>query len=155
MKVRSSREVTANWQAIKGREAEDKGKKKSVLGNLPRSLPALQRAFRLGERASRAGFDWESPEAVLDKLDEEARELKEAIKQGDPGSIEDELGDLLFAVANLSRKLAVNPEDALRKALDKFTARFQRMEKRILSQGREMRDLLPEELDRAWEMSKR
>ena len=153
-KVENSREVIVNWQAIKGKEALQKGKRKSVLGNLPRSLPALQRAFRLGERASRIGFDWESAEGVFEKIDEEILELKAAVHQGDSAKIEEEIGDFLFSAANLSRKLGINPEEALKKALDKFVMRFHAMEDYTTSQHRDITRLSPEELDRAWEKVK-
>ncbi len=155
VKVRGSEDVIANWQAIKAKEAKGKGERKSALGNLPRSLPSLQRAFRLGERASRVGFDWQNAEEVLEKLEEEITELKEAVNLAGRDQIEDEMGDLLFTAANLSRKLDVNPEDALKRALDKFSTRFFELEDRAASSGRQVSDLSPGELDRTWEEVKR
>ncbi len=151
VKVRGSGDVVANWQAIKDREQEKKGRKKSSLGNLPLVLPALQRAFRLGERASRVGFDWKRPEEVLEKLREETGELEDAMKSGDREAIEDELGDLLFTAANLSRKLDLNPEEALKKALKKFVDRFEKMEERIRQEGKEMREMDISELESYWQ----
>ncbi|NPA93950.1 MAG: nucleoside triphosphate pyrophosphohydrolase [Thermodesulfobacteria bacterium] len=151
VKVNGSKDVVANWQAIKGKEQEEKGKKKSTLGNLPLALPALQRAFRLGERASRVGFDWDRAEDVFDKLREEISELEGALEAKDKAQIEDELGDILFTVANLSRKLDVNPEDALKKALGKFVKRFHRMEEQIENEGRDMSQMSIDELESYWQ----
>lgn len=151
VKVRGSGDVVANWQAIKDREQEKKGRKKSSLGNLPLVLPALQRAFRLGERASRVGFDWKRPEEVLEKLREETGELEEAMKSGDREAIEDELGDVLFTASNLARKLDLNPEEVLKKALKKFVDRFEKMEERIRQDGKEMREMDISELESYWQ----
>ncbi len=151
VKVNGSKDVVANWQAIKGKEQEKKGKKKSNLGNLPLALPALQRAYRLGERASRVGFDWDEPKQVLEKLKEEMIELEEAMSAKDDAAISDELGDLLFTVANLSRKLGKNPEETLKKALDKFVARFHLMEDKISQDGLEINKLDIQELESYWQ----
>jgi len=146
----------AQWQKIKEEEAKKKGlSRSSVLGNLPRTLPALQRAFRVGERASRVGFDWEKAEDLFDKLAEETSELKEALKKGEPHKIEEEIGDLLFTVANLSRKLSVNPEEALGKTVEKFIRRFTEMERRIQEKGGDLRETSLEEMDAVWEEIKR
>ncbi len=151
VEVSGSADVIANWQAIKASEAEGKGKRKSALGDLPRSLPSLQRAFRMGERASRVGFDWQNAEAVLEKLEEEIDELKEASNKGALEQVEEEVGDVLFSAANLARKLGINPEDALKKALDKFSRRFYELEDRVSESGRKVSELTPRELDDIWE----
>ena len=154
VKINGSDDVIANWQAIKGQEAESKGEKKSALGHLPRSLPSLQRAFRMGERASRVGFDWQDWQGVIAKLNEEIRELEDASALEDAAKVEEEMGDLLFTAANLSRKLDVNPEDALKKALDKFQSRFQELEDMAASGGRDLSELSPLEMDALWEKIK-
>jgi len=151
IKVSGSEDVVANWQAIKGQEQEKKGKKRSSLGNLPLALPALQRAFRLGERASRVGFDWKGPEEVVEKLKEEMSELESAMNKRDSEAIEDELGDVLFTLANLARKLDLNPEEVLKKALNKFVKRFEKMEEKITGQGRQMSELDIDELEAYWQ----
>ena len=151
VKVKDSKDVVANWQAIKGKEQQKKGKKKSSLGNLPLALPALQRAFRLGERASRVGFDWDEPSRVLDKLREEIKELECALKNGRSREVEEELGDVLFTVSNLCRKLDYNPEEVLKKALKKFVERFQKMEEKINREGKEMANLGIHELESYWQ----
>jgi len=150
-KVKDSKEVVANWQAIKGQEQEKKGKKKSSLGNLPQALPALQRAFRLGERASRVGFDWKRPGDVIEKLKEETIELESAIKDKDREAVQEELGDLLFTIANLSRKLDMNPEEVLKRALNKFVKRFEQMEERITREGHRLSELDIDELESYWQ----
>ncbi len=145
--AKTAEEVISNWQKIKSKE----GKSDSVLGNIPKSLPALQRAYRLGERAERVGFDWISPQEVFPKIYEEIRELEEALSQGNTSQIKEELGDLLFSLANLSRKLNLNPEEALREALEKFEKRFREMERRIKEKGKGLQELSLEEMDALWE----
>ncbi len=153
-KARTAEEVLARWQKIKEKEARQKEEVSSVLGNLPRSLPALQRAYRLGERASRVGFDWPNPEEVWPKLEEEMRELQEALQANQRERLEEELGDLLFTVANLARKCGLNPEEALQKSLDKFQKRFLAMEKALQEAGRDIRSVSLEEMDSIWEALK-
>ena len=154
VKINGAQDVITNWQAIKGEEAREKGKRKSVLGNLPLALPALQRAFRIGERAGRVGFDWPDEKGVLKKLEEEIGELKTALEGGKREEIEDELGDLLFTVSNLSRKLGFNPEDTLKRALNKFVKRFQRMEDAISRDGKDMAELDIDTLESYWQKTK-
>jgi tetrapyrrole methylase family protein/MazG family protein len=118
-----SETVLRNWDAIKKTEG-----KRSVLSGVPRSMPALARALSVSKRAARAGFEWPSMEGVLEKLDEEEREVREALASGDAAHIESEIGDLLFTVVNVARWAKIDPEEALRGMLDRFTARFERME---------------------------
>ncbi len=148
--AKSAEDVLSKWQKIKERE----GKSDSVLGNIPRSLPALQRAYRIGERAGRVGFDWKNPEDLFPKLEEEIKELKEALGKGEKEKISEELGDLLFTVANLSRKLGINPEEALKATLDKFERRFKEMEKIVKEKGLSLENLSLEEMDLLWEKIK-
>ncbi|NPA39360.1 MAG: nucleoside triphosphate pyrophosphohydrolase [Thermodesulfobacteria bacterium] len=143
--AKTAEEVLQKWQKIKKKE----GKSSSVLGNIPRSLPALQRAYRLGERASRVGFDWEKPEDVIEKIEEELQEVKKSLKTG--SGLEEEVGDLLFTIANFARKAGINPEDALRKALDKFEDRFKTLEKEVEKRGLSWEKLSIKELDEIWE----
>ncbi len=153
--VACAEEVIAQWQKIKEEESRSKEKKRSaVLGNLPRALPALQRAYRVGERASRVGFDWSSAIDIFPKLEEEILELKEALYSKDETRIKEEIGDLLFTVANISRKLNVNPEESLRQAVDKFVSRFIRMEEHFKAQGKDLREVSLEEMDQVWEKIK-
>ncbi len=154
VKVNGTEDVTANWQNIKAQEARDSGKRHSVLGNLPRALPALQRAFRVGERASRVGFDWESADDLWEKIDEETAELRQAVSRADVANIEEEIGDTLFTISNLSRKLGINPEEALQKAVAKFVTRFHAMEQLLEQQGTPLPGASMQEMDRAWEQVK-
>ncbi len=148
--VSSPEELNANWQAIKAREAKEKGDRYSCLGHLPRSMPALQRAFRLGERASRVGFDWSRAEDVWEKVAEEEGELREAMAGGNREAVAWEIGDLLFSIANLSRLLDINPEEALQDSANRFVDRFYAMEKQIHQTGKELGNSSLEEMDRAW-----
>jgi len=154
-KLSEAEEVISQWQKIKEKEAQAKGKSSSVLGDLPKNLPALQRAFRLGERASRVGFDWESAEDLFPKLQEEMAELSEAVERQEKEEIFEELGDLLFTVANLSRKLGINPEEALKAANEKFERRFRELESRLRTQGKDLKDVPLSEMDALWEEIKK
>jgi len=116
------------WEDAKEREREEGGTL-SLMDGIPRGMAELQRSTKLQKRAARAGFDWAAPGPVLEKLQEEAGELREAIASGDQGHVEDELGDLLFVVTNLARQLHVDPARALRRANAKFERRFRAMEK--------------------------
>ena len=149
--VKNSEEVLKNWEAIKRKEKRGKKKDGSVLDGLPESLPALIKARRIQEKVSRVGFDWERTEEVMLKVEEELRELKEASKKNDSAAIEDELGDLLFAVANLARFVSVCPEDALRKTIDKFRKRFQYIERELPKRGKKLGEASLEEMDELWE----
>jgi len=146
---RTAREQTAHWEEIKA--AERKGKQKpGVLDDVPAGLPALTRAVKLTRRAGRVGFDWPGTREVIDKLHEELDELQAEIDAGDQARIRAEMGDLLFVVANLARKLEVEPEDALRAANAKFVRRFRHIEARLAEDGRtpEQSDLA--EMDGLW-----
>ncbi len=154
-KLTAAEEVISQWQKIKEKEAREKGKKASILGDLPKNLPALQRAFRLGERAGRVGFDWENPKDLLAKVQEETGELLRALGDKDEVAIFEELGDLLFTMANLARKLGVNPEEALKAANEKFEKRFRKMEIHFKNQGRDLKEVSLSEMDAVWEEIKK
>ncbi len=152
--VRDSDGVLRQWAALKKRENEAKGRGKSVLEGVPRELPALARAERLTEKASRVGFDWPDAAGARAKVAEELAEVDEAIAGGDRARIEDELGDLLFAVANLARKLGIAPEEALRGTLAKFVARFEHVETELARRGVPHGGASLAEMDRLWEEAK-
>jgi len=145
---------TAAWESHKARERSARGE--GVLDGVPVAMPALARAQKLGRRAARAGFDWPETAGVLDKLAEETRELEEAIaaRATAPEAIEEELGDLLFTVANLARHLEVDAEGALRRAGLKFERRFRAMEARLAAAGRRPEECGPDELERLWNEAK-
>jgi nucleoside triphosphate diphosphatase len=155
--LESAGQVRARWEEIKAQERGKQKKPPTLLGGIPPTLPALLRAFHIGVRAASVGFDWTKAADVVDKIQEEVDELKEVVAGGQPidsDRAEEEMGDLLFAIANLSRQLGVEPETALRKANDKFTRRFEAMDQSISSSGRAMRDMNLEELEREWNNAK-
>jgi MazG family protein len=154
-KVKDSDEVLANWGKIKADEHEQKGKKRRTLDGVPLDLPALLRAQRIGEKAAAVGFDWPDAKGVRQKIDEELREIEEAVANGKPEEIEHEVGDLLLAVSRYAAKLGVAPEDALRSAVRRFTSRFEAVEDRVAAEGREVKEVGLEELDRHWNEVKR
>ena len=132
-----------------------RGKEKSIIGSLPRHMPALQKAFKVQKKAARVGFDWEKVEDVIAKMEEELREVRQALAKGDYRELKEELGDLLFSAANLSRFLKVNPEEALERATKKFIERFKRVEAELAAQGKEIGHASLEEMDKIWEDTKR
>jgi len=146
----------ARWDAQKAEERASAGRTSGALSGLPHGLPALLRAYKLGKRAAGAGFDWIHAADVVAKIEEEVAELRETLeaRPSDSGHAEEEMGDLLFAIANLARKLEIEPEAALRKANEKFTARFAAMEERIGASGRKMEDMTIEELEAEWQRVK-
>jgi MazG family protein len=145
-------QVLVNWEKLKNEER--KAENKSVLSGVPGALPALLKASRLTEKAARVGFDWRRTDDVFDKLDEEIGELREAVNGGDPKRIEDEMGDLLFTIANIARKTGVNPEEALQSTNRKFIRRFEAMEAAVRATGRNLDQLSLEEMDALWEKAK-
>ncbi|MGH7804981.1 MAG: nucleoside triphosphate pyrophosphohydrolase [Candidatus Binatia bacterium] len=146
--------VLAQWSRIKRAERTAEAGEASVLDGAPRSLPALLRAERLGEKASRVGFDWPSAAAVLDKVREELAELDAAIAEGKPERVEAELGDLLFALASFGRRAGTSAELALGRALQRFEGRFRAVERAVAASGRDIHDLTPEDLEAHWQQVK-
>jgi len=145
-------QVLVNWEKLKSDER--KAEKKSVLSGVPQSLPALLKASRLTEKAARVGFDWRRTDDVFDKLDEEIAELREAVDSGDKSKVEDELGDLLFTIANIARKVNVNAEEALQSTNRKFMSRFEAMESQVHGRGQNLDQLSLEEMDGLWDEAK-
>ena len=153
MEITDSVEQIKNWERIKKNE---KGSERpSALSGVPEHLPALLKAQKITEKAARVGFDWECADHVLAKVREELGELDEAMAINDNERIEAELGDLLFAIVNLGRFLSINPENALRKTINRFNQRFRYMEKNFETQGREMSDASTQEMESLWEEAKR
>jgi MazG family protein len=132
---RTAAQQTVAWETLKAEKRAAQGAP-SLLHDVAMALPALMRAEKLTKRAARINFDWPTPEPILEKLDEELAELKEARDSGDADALTEEMGDILFVMANLARKLKVDPEEALRRANAKFTRRFQHIERRLAEQGR-------------------
>ena len=157
----TSNQVIEKWETLKAREREAAGRPakgpKTTLGGVPKTLPALLRAFEISSRAAAVGFDWAKAADVLDKIDEEVAEVRREVESGATGHMsraEEEMGDLLFAIANLSRKLGVEPESALRRANEKFTARFEAMEKVFLARGASLTDATLDEMEAEWKQVK-
>jgi tetrapyrrole methylase family protein / MazG family protein len=150
--IESSSAQVENWEKIK---KEEKGEeRKSALSGVPSHLPALLRAQKVTEKAARVGFDWEHVDQVFAKVLEELHEFEETMSSGDQERMEAELGDLLFAIVNLGRFLAITPEEALRKTIARFTARFEHVEEALHRQGRHMNDATLAEMDLLWEEAK-
>jgi tetrapyrrole methylase family protein/MazG family protein len=144
--VNSAEEQTILWEKTKLK----KEGKKSAIDGVPQALPALVRAYRIQNKAATVGFDWPTIEPVWEKLDEELDELKSAIEEQKPGDIEEELGDVIFSLVNIARFLQCNPEDALRKTIDKFKDRFYRVEETLKQEHRSIDEASLEEMDTIW-----
>ena len=151
--VSGSDEVLDNWEEIKRQERKDQGKK-SMLEGIPKHLPALRKAKRVQEKVSRVGFDWEHIDEVKAKFDEELGEFREACESRNQQEIENEMGDVLFALVNLARYLDADPEDALRGTIDKFIRRFKYIERGLEEQGKTPADASLEEMDTLWDAAK-
>jgi MazG family protein len=153
-RVSGAGEVVRNWSRIKAGERRTAADS-SALAGVPRAMPALLRAQRLGEKAGHAGFDWREASGVLAKLSEELDELRTAMANGDPARVEAELGDLLYAATSLARHVRLSAEDALTRAADRFSRRFRFMEDALAAHGRDIHSATAEELDALWEEAKR
>jgi len=159
----SADQVVVNWEAIKEVEREEKRKKggkkasqqlESLLDDVPRALPAMERARKLQKRAAQVGFDWAGIGPVLEKLKEEVQEFEEALAGGDAERMSDELGDVLFAAVNLARHSKIQPEVALRSANRRFEVRFKWIEVALTAKGRSLKEASLEELDMLWDEAK-
>src|SRR6185503_3547927 len=151
------KQVKQQWEEIKAKERKDAGEQeKTLLSGVPRSMPSLLRAYELSTRAAQVGFDWVKSDDVIDKAEEEIRELREAVAEGGGKSpeAEEEFGDLLFSLVNVARKLGIEPEAALRVANDKFQRRFDDVERQVTESGRKLRDLTLEQLEECWQKAK-
>lgn len=149
--LENANEVLRNWDRLK-REQKAHA---SILEGIPRSMPALMRALEVSKRAARAGFEWENIQGVLDKLHEEESELRRAIERGELASVESEIGDLLFTAVNVARHAGVDPEESLRRMVDRFIQRFRWMEATAAQQGRSLEALSPDEWESLWQAAKR
>jgi MazG family protein len=154
VEVQDAEEVLRNWSQIKAEERRH-SEDRSALAGVPRGMPALLRAQRLGEKAARVGFDWAEARQVLAKLDEEIGELRAAVNLGDAAAIEAELGDLLLTTANLARHVGLHAEDALAKAGDRFTQRFRFIEETLAAAGKDIRTTPLAEQEALWQVAKR
>lgn len=145
-------EVKANWEALKLRK---KNRKSGTLGGVPRSLPAMVKAYRIGEKAAASGFDWQKREDVWDKVREEIAEVEAEMRSGSHEATEAEFGDLFFALINACRLYGVDPESALEKTNKKFIRRFNSMEERAAAGGRMLHDMTLDEMEELWQAAKK
>ena len=155
--LESAGQVRVRWEEIKAQERGAGTQSKSLLSGIAPALPALLRAYHIGVRAASVGFDWTAPGDIVEKIQEEVDELREVVGKDGPidhPRAEEEMGDLLFAIANLSRKLGIEPETALRKANDKFTRRFEKVERSVAAAGRAMKEMTLAELEAEWQRAK-
>jgi nucleoside triphosphate diphosphatase len=152
----SAEAALARWNALKAQERTDTSERTSTLGTVPKGLPSLLRAYKIGKRVAGVGFDWPTTKEVVGKIEEEVAELRETLdaEPSNAARAEEEMGDLLFAIASLSRKLGIEPETALRKANEKFTKRFNQMEENFEHSGRHLEGSTLEEMDAEWERIK-
>ncbi|NOX48611.1 MAG: nucleoside triphosphate pyrophosphohydrolase [Chlorobi bacterium] len=151
VEVDDAQTVKENWETLKLKEGRE-----SVLSGVPKSLPPLVKAYRIQEKAKGVGFDWEKPEQVWDKVQEEMKELKaEVDKSESKEKMENELGDLMFSIINYARFIGVNPEDALEKTNRKFIHRFQHLESKAKDLGKSLKDMSLAEMDVFWEEAKK
>jgi MazG family protein len=157
----TSGQVVEKWETLKARERAEAGeepkKPRTTLSGVPRTLPSLLRAYEISSRAAAVGFDWSRAGDVLDKIEEEVAEVRQEIESGateDRTRAEEEMGDLLFAIANLARKLGIEPEAALRRANEKFTARFEALERAFVSRGTPLNEATLDEMEAEWQRIK-
>ena len=157
----TSGQVIERWETMKAREREAKGeaarREKTTLSGVPKTLPSLLRAYEISSRAAAVGFDWDQAADVLDKIEEEVAEVRREVESGATGHLsraEEEMGDLLFAITNLSRKLGIEPEAALRRANEKFTTRFDAMERAFTARGRMLGEASVNEMEEEWQKVK-
>lgn len=151
--VKDSQEILRNWERIKSEERAEKNEN-SLMDGIPINLPALIQARKVQSRASRVGFDWDKADDVIKKVEEEVAELKESVRKSDKENIEEEIGDILFSIVNLSRFLEVEPEGALRRTTAKFVRRFKKLESIIANKGKNITDFDLAELDKIWDSIK-
>ncbi len=150
VKVSGAEEVSQNWEQLKLKEGNDK----SVLGGVPVSLPALVKAMRIQEKARSAGFDWEKPEQVWEKVMEELNEFKKECDRGHYENMNAEFGDVLFSLINYARFLNINPEEALERTNLKFIKRFNYLERQSKADGKNLKEMSLEEMDQYWNKAK-
>lgn len=152
-KAKTPKDVLKRWDQIKSEEKKNE-KYKGYLSGVPEAMPALLRAHKISKKAAKTGFDWKNAAQVFEKVDEEMAEFKQALKNKDRRNMEEEMGDLLFTIVNVSRFMEINPEEALRKTIGKFITRFHYMERKAAKKGRDISALTLGEMDDLWEEAK-
>lgn len=154
VQVQDAREQVKVWERVKAEERAEQGQTRRALAGVPRALPSLQRAWRLGEKAGAVGFDWRDAPHVLEKVREEIAEMEQALAAGDRAAIASEIGDVCFSLAQLARHLGFDPETALRETNDRFVRRFQYIEDRLAERGRTTADATADEMEDLWKQAK-
>ncbi len=152
--VEGAKEVIRNWERLKLAQKSKQERKEGILGGVPRSLPAMVKALRIGEKAAGAGFDWERREDVWDKVSEELSEVKETLQNDDLAHRQEEFGDLFFALINAARLYDIDPETALERTNKKFIRRFRHIESRAREQGKQLSDMPLAEMEEYWQEAK-
>lgn len=152
--VRSAGEALTQWEMIKQRQAEEAGRRRSIIDGVPRALPSLLRAQRVQSKAARVRFDWPDATSAWAKVNEEVAETTDALAGGDRRRIQEELGDLLFSVVNVARLSGIDADEALGGAIEKFRRRFTAMEADLIAQGKSIGRVEPDEMERSWEAAK-
>lgn len=150
VKVENEEEVARNWEKLKMKEH-----RKSILEGVPRSMPPLVKAWRIQEKVSGVGFDWDDREQVFEKVEEELGEFKTEVEQKDHDNMEAEFGDILFALVNYARFVGINPENALERTNRKFIARFQYIEEQAKANSKKLKEMSLQEMDEFWKQAKR
>jgi MazG family protein len=153
--VDTAGKVLEQWEEIKAKEQQSAGRPKSLLKGVPKALPSLLRAYEIGNRVAAVGFDWAKTEDVIAKIEEEVAELREAVAHEGRARAEEEMGDLLFSIAQLARQLDIEPESALRKANEKFTKRFDALEEKFQSRGQSLQETTLEQMEAVWQEVKK
>jgi tetrapyrrole methylase family protein/MazG family protein len=149
--INTAGDVSREWEKLKEKEGK---RRESALDGIPKSLPALERAYKLQKRAEKVGFDWKDFKGIKEKIVEELSEIEEELQKGNREKLEEEVGDLLFMAVNLARFLGVHPETALQKANRKFEKRFRYMEKRAKEMGKELKEMGIDEMEELWQEAK-
>jgi tetrapyrrole methylase family protein/MazG family protein len=154
-KAKTPKDVLKRWAQIKNAEKKEEKQYKGYLSGVPEAMPALLRAHKISKKAAKTGFDWKNAAQVFEKVDEEMAEFKQALKKKNRRNMEEEMGDLLFTIVNVSRFMEINPEEALRKTIGKFITRFHYIESKAAAKGRELSALTLGEMDALWEEAKK
>ena len=152
--VETPRQALAQWEAIKQREAVAAGRRRSVIDGVPRALSSLLRAQRIQSKAARVNFDWPDARAAWTKVEEEVQEASAALAEGQRDRFQEELGDVLFSLVNVARLSAIDAEDALQRAIEKFRRRFTTMEDELIARGKSVASVSSEELEQSWDAVK-
>ncbi len=147
-------QVRENWEALKLKQRDAAGGAETVLSGVPKTMPALLKAYRVQEKAAQFGFDWEKAEDIFDKIEEELGEFREALAQNDVSAIKNELGDLIFSLVNFARHIKAEPEMCLNATTAKFTRRFDRMEQGLAARGLDLKQATLQQMEEEWQRAK-